>query len=115
MVEEVPVASYRSPIGRLAEYELGEVATVRIGDKEHTGTIIERQQWSPIIDELWDAKNCAYEVEGWQRFIIASIQRFIEDVPPSTDSPLDAIYASAEEAEKRTSRRGVAGRLTGLS
>ena len=98
-VDEVPVASYRSSVGRLAEHKLGEVATVRIGDKEHTGTIIERQQWSPILDELWDAKDCAYEVEGWQRFIIASIRRFIEDVRPTTDSSLDAIDAAAEEAE----------------
>lgn len=101
MVEGVPVASYRSPIGRIAEYEPGEAATVRIGREERTGKIIERQGWSPSYsDGLWDAKNCAYGVEDWQRFIIASIRRFIEDVQrPTTDAPLDAIYALAEEAE----------------
>ena len=100
MVEGVPVASYRSPIGRIAEYEPGEVATVRIGREERTGKIIERQGWSPSYsDGLWDAKNCAYGVEDWQRFIIASIRRFIEDVRrPTTDAPLDDIYALAEEA-----------------
>ena len=99
-VEGVPVASYRSSVGRLAEYEHGEVATVRIGDKEHTGIIIERQRWSPShSDEGWDAKDCAYEASDRLRVTIASIRRFIEDVRPTTDSPLAAIYASAEEAE----------------
>ena len=113
VADGVFLTSYRSPVGRLAEHGLGEVATVRIGDKEHTGTIIERQQWAPIhLDELWDAKDCAYEVEGWQRFIIASIRRFIEDVrpPTDTDSPLDAIDALAEEAENvlhERSRRAI--------
>lgn len=100
-VEGLPVASYRAPIGQLAEYEPGEMATIRIRGEERTGKIIERQKWSPShSNELWDAKDCAYEVEGWQRFIIASIRRFIEDVQrPTTDAPLDAIYALAEEAE----------------
>ena len=99
-VEGVPVASYRSPVGRLAEHEPGEVATVWIGGEEHTGKIIERQKWSPShFDGLWDAKDCDYKVEEWERFIV-SVRRFIEDVQRSTaDAPLDAIYALAEEAE----------------
>ena len=100
-IEGVYLASYRSPLGRLAEFEPGDIACVRIAGEDRKGKIIERQGWSPShSDELWDATDCAYEVEGWKRFIIASIRRFVEDVQRfETDAPLDAVFAAAKEEE----------------
>lgn len=106
-VKGVNLVSYRAPLGRLAEHEPGEMVTARIADKEHTGKIIERQKWFPIHpDNLWDAKDCEYEVEAWQE-VVTSVRHFVENIQqPTMDAPLlDAIYASAEKEEKAHSER----------
>ena len=97
----VDLASYRSPLGRLAEFEPGDIAFARIAGEDRKGKIIERQRWTPIhSDELWDATDCVYEVDSWRRFTIASIRRFVEDLQGiTTDAPLEAIYARAKEAD----------------
>ena len=101
-VKGVLVASYRSPLGRLAEHEPGEVATLRIAGEGRTGKIIDRQGWSPIesdSDGRWDAEDCAYKKEAWQRFV-PSVRRFIEDAQRfTTDTLLEVIYGKAQEAE----------------
>ena len=101
-VKGVLVASYRSPLGRLAEHEPGEVATLRIAGEGRTGKIIDRQGWSPIesdSDGRWDAEDCAYKKEAWQRFV-PSVRRFIEDAHRfTTDTLLEVIYGKAQEAE----------------
>ena len=111
-VNGLAVASYRSPVGRLVEHEPGGMVTIRIGGKERTGKIIEREKWSTSHSEdLWDARDCAFDLEAWQR-IITSVRRFVEDVQRfrPTTAPLDAIYAAAEEAENilyERSRRAI--------
>ncbi len=100
-IDGVRLASYRSPLGRLAEFELGQIASVRIAGKDRKGKIAERQGWTPVPSHgLWDAEDCSYEVEAWRRFTIASIRRFVEDLERfTTDAPLDAVYALAKEAD----------------
>lgn len=79
------------------------MVTVQIHGKEHTVKIIERQKWFPIHpDDLWDAKDCEYEVEAWQE-IVTSVRHFVEVEnvqQPIRERPLDTIYVLAEEEEK---------------
>lgn len=99
-IDGVLLASYRSPVGRLAEHEPGELATVRLRGTERTARITERQQWRPRQTAgLWDAEDCAFELQTWQA-VITSIRRFIEEAQrPAVEAPLEAIYAAAERAE----------------
>ena len=97
----VYLASYRSHLGRLAEFEPGEIASVHIAGENRKAKIIERQGWSPVhSDEFWDAEDCTYEVERWRSLTITSIRRFVEDLEQfTTDVPLDAVFAAAKEEE----------------
>jgi hypothetical protein len=55
---DAALASYRSPIGRIASFDVGEDVTLRIKGVEHYFEIVEKVQLNPLkIHQDWDSQN----------------------------------------------------------
>ena len=94
------LASYRSPMGRLAEFEPGEVVQVRTPTGEREARIVERQTWRPARQGgAWDGTSAHFALGNWRR-ALASIRRHLEQVAPGPERDLLAeILGAAEQQE----------------
>ena len=74
------LASYFSPIGRLAEFEAGEFTTVVFPNGERDVRLVERTLLHPTRGEDgWDARDVTFEFAGW-RTALGSLRRFVSDL-----------------------------------
>lgn len=93
----IKLASYVSPLGRLAEFPAGESGVLR----ERAFEVLERTLLRPVKDEEWDAAAEPLEVDEW-RAVLESLRRFL-DLPGASaiDEHLDIlsmIRAAADSA-----------------
>lgn len=69
------LASYRSPVGRLASLPVGESISLPTGTVE----VLERAQLHPALtDELWDSRNSIVEGSDYGPVTIESFRAFLE-------------------------------------
>jgi DNA polymerase III delta prime subunit len=76
---DAALASYRSPIGRIASFDVGEDITLRIKGVEHYFEIVEKVQLNPLkIREEWDSKNNRFTHGDLGDFTVDSFRGFTE-------------------------------------
>ena len=76
---DAALASYRSPIGRIASYPVGEDLTLRIRGEDHYFEIIEKVYLNPLkVHENWDSKNNRFLHEDLGNFTVESLKGFVE-------------------------------------
>lgn len=57
-------------LGALAEYELGEIATIELKGEERQARILDRVVLSPQVNEgVWDAILSNFEAQGWGEIV----------------------------------------------
>ncbi|HMW00620.1 MAG TPA: hypothetical protein PKE58_10810, partial [Acidobacteriota bacterium] len=86
----VKLATYVSPLGRLAEFKAGARTTITIGGRQRKVTILERVILTPKIqDGEWDAIDDYFEFPQWKTEI-DSILQLLKQHQPKT-APIDDI------------------------
>ncbi|MEK7764128.1 MAG: ATP-binding domain-containing protein [Nitrospirota bacterium] len=75
------LASYRAPVGRLAELAVGDYEVIELSrGNEREAHILERATFQPLRDgEGWDASNNDLAFRNWNRALI-SMRRFIREI-----------------------------------
>ena len=69
------MASYRSPVGRLASLPVGEILSLPKGNVE----VLEKAQLSPsMIDHIWDSRDTIMESENFGPITIESLRALLE-------------------------------------
>src|ERR1041385_2366101 len=104
-LSNIKLASYRAPLGRLAEFKVGEDTTVVVDRREREVTIRERVTLRPEFSSgQWDAVDDVFAFEEWNANV-ESVRRFLEQigrapVPFEEDIPdvLGVLLGSIEEA-----------------
>ena len=97
---DAKLASYRSPMGRIASFSAGDEYIFRHNAQEKYFEIVERIQLRPVRRDLnWDSLNSLYEHVDYGSYSIDSLlalckERNIEDV----ESLLEAILADEGES-----------------
>lgn len=99
-------ASYRSPVGRLAELEVGEEIELRRGGENVVYEIVEHARFQPIFsDQHWDARNAVLEGDGYGPFSVESFRALLERVSEIDGSILEELLR--EEDEDKNVRDGI--------
>jgi hypothetical protein len=69
------VASYRSPIGRIASRSVGDDVTLRVAGVEQEVEVINKTKLKPIkIDEGWDSKDSEIDLGDKGKFTVISLR-----------------------------------------
>lgn len=77
---DAALASYRSPIGRIASFPVGEDITLPIGGINQTFEIIEKINLRPEkIDSVWDSLNSTFNHVDLGIFNVDSLRNLVED------------------------------------
>jgi hypothetical protein len=93
------VASYRSPLGRLASLEPDDVLEVLRGGKFAMLTVVERALLRPEEDSKgWDAPNTVFETVEFGPVTVESLRRLI-DSAGGLDEAIDEIERMLREEE----------------
>jgi len=110
--EEVRLASYRSPIGRLAALPIGEELVLRRDGEEIALEVLEKAQLHPqLSDQEWDSLNSVLEGEDYGVVTVESLRGLLRrDI--SEDLDADLLDRLLEEESVSTNvreglRRGV--------
>ncbi len=99
-------ASYHSPVGRLAEFPVGEATAIKTRKGERTFTILERAHVHPLREELfWDAINDLVQFDH-RSLQIESLRALLSEYA-ETAEPEDLI--GKLEAEERAAQAVVEG------
>ncbi|GAA0771560.1 hypothetical protein E1180_05550 [Roseibium denhamense] len=100
-------ASYRSPVGRLAELDVGdELELPRGGGESIIVEIIEHARFQPIFSDLqWDGRNAILEGVGYGPISVQSLRALLKTVPEIDESFLDELLR--EEDEDANVRKGI--------
>lgn len=113
-LRDVKLVTYASAVGRLAEFEVGEIVPVHIAGREREASIEERVTLRPARREgEWDALDDYFEFDTWT-VALESIRRYLTEVggPAALEEVPDllgAILGDAQEASVvlERLRRGV--------
>lgn len=75
------LASYRAPLGRLAELSVGDHEVIELSrGNEREAHILERATFQPLLDgDGWDASNNDLAFRNWNRALI-SMRRFMREI-----------------------------------
>ena len=93
------LASYHSPIGRLASISVGDETTLDINGKTQVFEVLEKARYKPIhIDQVWDSKNTVFEGDKYGPLTVESLVAllgFREEEDP--EAALAALLAGSED------------------
>jgi len=110
LVDGRQLASYDSPLGRLAALTVGEESTVVIRDSARSYFVIEKTTFHPKKTEsTWDSLHNEYRHEQHGVYSIESLRRLLSDLGVDSADELDRFLASEEAAEGVT--KGIAHQL----
>jgi hypothetical protein len=93
------MASYHSPIGRLASINVGDEATLEIRGNKQIFEVLEKTKYDPVkADFVWDSRNTVFEREDYGTRRVESLVALrtrpkIDDV----EAELDAILLGRDE------------------
>mgnify|MGYP001616517393 CR=1 FL=1 len=110
------LASYRAPLGRLAELVVGDYEVIRLPKgEEREIRILERAAFRPLRDsEGWDAANSELAFLQWH-VALQSVRRFLREVTVSVEGAelLERVLAeaAAEEIIREKIRRQTIDRI----
>ena len=99
------LASYRAPLGRLAELSVGDHEVIELSrGNEREAHILERATFQPLLDgDGWDASNNDLAFRNWNRALI-SMRRFMREIgragiPVDGKELIERVLAKAAEEE----------------
>lgn len=99
-------ASYRSPVGRLAELGVGDDFEVRRGHETAYVEIVEHGRFQPTLaNREWDAKNAVLEGEDYGPLTVDSLRSLLRSVDSIDVSALETLLQ--EERAAGTIREGI--------
>ncbi len=76
--EDVRLASYRSPVGRLAALSIGDEFTVHVDGDEVPVEILEKAQLHPaLVEQEWDSRNTVLEGADYGFITVESFREFL--------------------------------------
>lgn len=103
----IKLASYRSPVGRLASLPVGSDHTIFRDGRPVTVEVVESARFQPrVVDGEWDAHNAVVAGSDYGPLSIESFRRWLERIQPDVDaSVLDALLE--EEKAAAISRAGL--------
>lgn len=95
------LASYRSPLGRLAETPVGEDAIVTIAGAEKEYFVIEKISYQPLLKEQgWDSEPSQYRHEEKGIFTIPSLLAFLKSQNLDIADELDRLLEQSDSAHE---------------
>jgi len=95
------LASYRSPLGRLAETPVGEDAIVTIAGKEKEYFVIEKISYQPLLKgQGWDSEPSQYRHEEKGIFTIPSLLAFLKSQNLDVSDELDRLLEQSNSAHE---------------
>jgi hypothetical protein len=90
-------ASYRSPIGRLAEVPLGEEAPLILDGKSKIYCVIEKSSFRPLLDTNgWDSSQTQYRHHIHGTYSIESLRALLQESGIDISDELDRILEQEE-------------------
>jgi DNA helicase IV len=90
-------ASYRSPLGRLAEVSLGDDANIIIDGKEQTFYVIEKSSFQPKREtEGWDSSRTLYRHYERGTYSIESLRSLLKSDSLDSADELDRLLEQAD-------------------
>lgn len=104
--EKAKFTSYRSQFGPLAELEVGEEHTVRLGDDEVALEVVESVKFAPFLTEgEWDAEHVVFQLMAERVLSADSLRKLLSEGVELDDNILDALLR--EESESAGIREGI--------
>ncbi|PJK29138.1 ATP-binding domain-containing protein [Minwuia thermotolerans] len=104
--ERLKFASYRSPVGRLAELDVGETFLVTRGGEDVFLEVVERARFQPFLsNQEWDGRNAVLEGEAYGPVTVDSLRALLETADRIDETALDALLS--EESDAANVRDGV--------
>ena len=105
--DKVKLASYRSPVGRLAALPVGEKRTLILPRGDQTIEVLEREKFRPtVVGQEWDARNSVFEGHNHGPITIESLRALLKGLEDEIDPALlDRLLE--EEVEIENVREGL--------
>ncbi|HFD87125.1 MAG TPA: DNA helicase UvrD [Gammaproteobacteria bacterium] len=96
---DIKLASYHSPIGRLASITVGNEVTLEIGGSSHYYEVIEKVRYKPQFEKPdWDSKHTVFEGDGYGPLTVESLRALLVHVKEEDiEAALDALLAGGDE------------------
>ena len=98
---QAKLASYRSPVGRLASLQVGAEETIRIDGKSKDFEVVEFAKFQPQkADNLWDSRNSVLQGKKFGPLTIHSLRKLLAatDDTAVDENLLESILAQEEAA-----------------
>ena len=105
-IQDARVVSYRSPLGRLAEFAAGEGDELDIAGKRRRVRVRERLQLRPkLIEGEWDGLDDRFEFEDWSAELdsIRALLSELEGIAPS-DEAIPGLLGQLLDKDAETTR-----------
>ncbi|MGY3129322.1 hypothetical protein ACVWZM_000004 [Bradyrhizobium sp. USDA 4501] len=99
--KRIKLASYRSPMGRLAALPVGADHTVRLNGRPVSVEVLEYARFQPkTVDGEWDSRNSIVQGDTYGPVTVESLRRLLERVEPDVDATLlDSLLDEESQAE----------------
>jgi hypothetical protein len=76
--KDIKLASYRSPVGRLAALSLGDEFTIRMSGQDISVKILEKAQLHPaLVEQEWDSRNTVLEGADYGFITVESFRELL--------------------------------------
>lgn len=99
--DDVKLASYRSPIGRLAALPVGEEYTLPLPEGSRTVEVLECAQFQPeVVSQEWDSRHSVVEGSEYGPITIQSLRALLKESGVEIDDALlDRLLGEETETE----------------
>ena len=106
---KIKLASYRSPVGRLAALPVGEEYTLQLGDQSISVEVLESASFHPTLaDQEWDSRKSVLEGDAYGPLTVESLRALLK----RDGEEIDAIDRLLEEESKTANvRQGLLRRV----